>query len=210
MQEKFGDRLFRLRKESNLTMDELASAVKQIYPEAKITKSIISRYENNIHLPSSFTVVESIADTFGVTTDYLMCRTDDKYGEEIKYRQIPVLGTIACGVPIMAQEDILGYEYILPNDRCDFCLRAKGDSMINARIYDGDTVYLIQQPTVENGEIAAVLIDNEATLKRVYMIDGAIILRAENPNFKDIVISKKDKKEVCILGKAVFFKSEVK
>ena len=210
MSETFGDRLKKLRKEKNLTMDEFVQGINSKFPNMILNKSIVSRYENNIHKPKTFQMVEAIADFFEVSVNYMTGKTNDKYGEEIKYRQIPILGTIACGVPIMAQEDILGYEYILPNDRCDFCLRAKGDSMINARIYDGDTVYLIQQPTVENGEIAAVLIDNEATLKRVYMIDGAIILRAENPNFKDIVISKKDKKDVCILGKAVFFKSEVK
>ena len=106
MKEKFGDRLFRLRKDSDLTMEELASSVKISFPDAKITKSLISRYENNIHMPSSFTIVEYLADIFGVTTDYLMCRTDDKYGEEIKYRKVPILGSIACGVPALAQEDI--------------------------------------------------------------------------------------------------------
>ena len=83
--------------------------------------------------------------------------------------------------------------------------------MINARIFDGDTVFFKNQPDVENGEIAAVQINGEAvTLKRVYKIDGNIILRPENPNYKDIIFSKKDKKDFKILGKAIFFKSEVK
>jgi repressor LexA len=83
--------------------------------------------------------------------------------------------------------------------------------MINTRILDGDIVYIRKQPDVNNGEIAAVLIDNEeATLKRVYKLNGTIILRAENPNYKDIIITKKDSKDVRILGKAVFFKSEVR
>jgi repressor LexA len=209
MKEQFGDRLFRLRKENNLTMEELANAIKNKYTDAKITKSIISRYENNIHKPSNFAIVEYIAEFFGVTTDYLMCRTDNKYSKDIKYKQIPILGTIACGIPALAQEDIKGYEYVLPNSNVDFCLRAKGDSMINARIFEDDLVYIKQQSMVENGEIAAVLIDDEATLKRIYIIEGTIILRAENPTYKDIIITKKDKKEVCILGKAIYFKSEV-
>lgn len=211
MEERFGDRLYRLRKERNLTMDELAKSINALNPDAKLNKSIISRYENNIHLPARFTLVEDIANFFGVTTDYLMCRSDDKYGDDIKYKEIPILGTIAAGVPIMAQEDIQGYEYVKPNSNIDFCLKVKGDSMINARIFDGDIVFIHCQPDIENGEIAAVQIDEEvATLKRVYKIDNNVILRPENPNYKDIIFSKKDMKDVKILGKAIYFKSEVK
>ena len=124
---------------------------------------------------------------------------------------VPILSTIAYGVPISAQLDIQGYEYVIPSDVSNFCLKIKGDSMINARIFDGDTVFFKNQPDVENGEIAAVQINGEAvTLKRVYKIDGNIILRPENPNYKDIIFSKKDKKDFKILGKAIFFKSEVK
>lgn len=84
-------------------------------------------------------------------------------------------------------------------------------SLMPSVILDGDTVYIRQQPDVENGEIAAVLIDGEAaTLKRVYKLDGSIVLRAENHNYCDIIFSKKDMKEVTILGKAIFFKSEVR
>lgn len=211
MSETFGDRLKILRKEHGMTMDEFVEQINKKFPDVILNKSIVSRYENNIHKPKQFTIVENIAEFFGVNINYVMGKSDDKYGEEIKYRTVPILGKIACGVPITAQEDILGYEYILPNDKVDFCLKAKGDSMINARIYDGDIIFIKCQADVENGEIAAVQIDNEvATLKRVYKIDGSVILRPENPNYKDIVYSKKDMKEVKILGKAIYFKSEVK
>ena len=211
MIEQFGDRLYRLRKEKDLTMDELAKAINMQDENANLNKSIISRYENNIHKPSRFTIVEDLANFFGVTTDYLMCRTNDKYGEDIKYKEIPILGVIAAGVPILAQQDIIGYEYINPNEDIDFCLKVKGDSMIGARIYDGDIVYIRRQPEVENGEIAAVQIDGEeATLKRIYIVGGNIILHPENPIYKDKIFSRKDKKMVQILGKAICFKSEVK
>lgn len=211
MPETFGDRLKLLRKENDMTMDEFITSINSKYPDVLLNKSIVSRYENNIHTPKKFTIVESIADFFGVDINYMMGKADSRYGEDIQYKQVPILGSIACGIPILAQEDIQGYEYVLPDEKVDFCLKAKGDSMINARIFDGDIVFIRSQPDIENGEIAAIQIDGEtATLKRVYNIDGSLLLRPENPNYKDIVFSKKDKKDVRILGKAMFFKSEVK
>jgi repressor LexA len=206
----FGYKIKELRKEQNLTQEELLTVINDKYNRS-ISKSMISKWENNLEEPQKFTDVSAIADFFGVKADYLVGITDDKYGDEIKYKMIPILGVIACGVPISAQQDIQGYEYILPNEDLDFCLKAKGDSMINARIFDGDIIYIRKQPDVENGEIAAIQIDGEmATLKRLYKIEGNIILRPENPNYKDMIFSKKDKKEIKILGKAVCFKSEVK
>lgn len=83
--------------------------------------------------------------------------------------------------------------------------------MINARIHDGDIVYIRKQPDVENGEIAAVIIDGEeATLKRVYKLNGNVILHPENPTYKDMIFSKKDFKQVRIIGKVKYVKAEVK
>jgi len=206
----FGHKIKELRKESNLTQEELLKVINEKYNRS-ISKSMISKWENDREEPQKFTDVSAIADFFEVKADYLVGITDDKYGEEIKYKMVPILSTIAYGVPISAQLDIQGYEYVIPSDVSNFCLKIKGDSMINARIFDGDTVFFKNQPDVENGEIAAVQINGEAvTLKRVYKIDGNIILRPENPNYKDIIFSKKDKKDFKILGKAIFFKSEVK
>ncbi|HEY5576189.1 MAG TPA: S24 family peptidase [Clostridiaceae bacterium] len=206
---KFSDRLFTLRKEHNLTLQEVSDILEERYGYTT-NKGMISKYEKGIQ-EANVAFLNYTAEIFGVTLEYLMGRSDDKYGENVKYKEIPILGTIAAGTPILAQEDILGHEYINPYSNIDFCLKVKGDSMINARIFDGDIVFIHAQCEVETGEIAAVQInDEEATLKRVYIINGNIILHPENLMYEDIVINKKDRKEVTILGKAVMFKSEVR
>ena len=120
-------------------------------------------------------------------------------------KKIPILGEIACGEPILAEENWAG-EVNGPAS-ADFALKAKGDSMINARIYDGDIVFIKEQPTVENGEIAAVLIDGEATLKRIYKYDGRVELRPENPLSEVIQVEGDAIQDLRIMGKAVSFYS---
>lgn len=121
----------------------------------------------------------------------------------------PRLGAIACGDPILAVENLDGYDDVPDSIRCDFTLVCKGNSMINARILDGDIVYIRQQPDVENNEIAAVIIDEESvTLKRVYHNDGYLVLMAENPDYAPIVIN--DDHTARIIGKAVGFTSVLK
>lgn len=127
-----------------------------------------------------------------------------------KMKKIPLLGTIACGEPILAAENIEALINADENLNADFALRCKGDSMINARIFDGDIVYIREQPDVEDGEIAAVLIGEEATLKRVYKYPSKVILRPENPLYDDMIYSKEEMNEVRILGKAVAFLSAVR
>ncbi len=127
-----------------------------------------------------------------------------------KMKKIPLLGTIACGEPILATENIEALINADENLNADFALRCKGDSMINARIFDGDIVYIREQPDVEDGEIAAVLIDEEATLKRVYKYPTKVVLRPENPLYDDMIYSKEEMNEVRILGKAVAFLSAVR
>ena len=122
-------------------------------------------------------------------------------------RLIPVLGTIACGAPILAQEHIDGYtESPIP---ADFALICKGDSMVGARIFDGDIVYIRQQEQVETGEIAAVLIDGEATLKRVRLGPDSIALMPENPMYRPLILWGEEMNQVRILGKAVAFTAQV-
>lgn len=125
-------------------------------------------------------------------------------------RKIPLLGSIACGAPILAEEHIEGQVDIPTNIHADFALTCKGDSMINARIFDGDIVYIRHQDTVENGEIAAVLIDNEATLKRVRLFEDHIVLEPENPMYKPLSYWNEEMNSVRILGKAVAFTSVVR
>lgn len=125
--------------------------------------------------------------------------------------KLPLLGEIACGEPIFASDDRESYVLAGTDIRADFCLKASGDSMINARINDGDIVFIRKQEIVNNGEIAAVIIDDSATLKRFYYYrqQGMIILRSENPKFEDIILSGSDLENVRVLGKAVAFQSDV-
>lgn len=127
-----------------------------------------------------------------------------------KTKAVPLLGTIACGKPILAVENVSCYVRIDEEVKVDFALECKGDSMINARIFDGDVVYIREQPDVENGEIAAVLIGEEATLKKVYKYPSKIVLCPENPLYDDIVYSEEKMNEIRILGKAVAFLSMVR
>lgn len=91
----------------------------------------------------------------------------------------------------------------------DFCLRCKGDSMIGARINDGDLVYIKQQDDVDDGQIDAVLVDDEATLKRVYRQGRSVILKSENPAYTPMVIAEDDERRIRIIGRAVAFLSRV-
>ena len=125
-------------------------------------------------------------------------------------RRIPLIGTIACGTPITAEQNVEDLVDIPKHIHADFALRCKGDSMINARIFDGDIVYIRQQPTVENGEIAAVLIEDEATLKRFRRLEDRIILEPANPLFDSLVYRGSEMEQVHILGKAVAFTSSVR
>ena len=204
--DKFSDRLSNLMDEFNLTTYSLAEAT-------HLTPPTISRYMNKRLEPRRATI-EVLARHFKVNPAWLMgAEGVERYleGNKIGCKKIPIVGTIAAGQPILAQEYIEGFEYVPEHINVDFCLRVKGDSMINARILDGDLVYIRQQPDIENGEIAAVLIDRQdATLKRVYKLDGSVILRAENPSYQDLIFTKKEAKTIHILGKAIFFKSEVR
>lgn len=127
----------------------------------------------------------------------------------IQTKKVPLLGTIAAGVPIYADENFDGYRECTEDIDADFCLKIQGDSMIGARINDGDIVFIKKQPDVDNGEIAAVLIEDEATLKRVYKEKDSLILQAENPKYAPIVYTAESYVECRILGKAVAFQSDI-
>ena len=115
---------------------------------------------------------------------------------------VPLVGRIACGTPITAEQNVERIVCVPSKWRSTFTLTCKGDSM-EPRIHDGDLVAIRKQPEVENGEIAAVRIGEEATLKHVYLHENFIELRPENPAFNNIILSREDMNDVVIEGKAV-------
>lgn len=159
------------------------------------------------------TTLKKIADFFNVSVDYFKEENNNEIINifPLEKKKIPLLGDIACGEPIYASEDRESYIMAGTDINADFCLRAKGDSMIGARILDGDIVFIRKAPTVNNGEIAAVIIGDEATLKRIYYYPqkGKLILQAENPKYEPLVYIGEELNEIRILGKAVAFQSDV-
>lgn len=215
---KFSERFKLLRKERGLSQAALAT-------ELGFTKSSVNMYERGDREPG-LESLETIADFFNVDMDYLLGKSDvqnrflytpasdaesvalpDNIIPRPATYTVPLLGTIACGEPILAAENIEDNVEVPEHIHADFALRCKGDSMINARIHDGDIVYIRQQPAVDNGEIAAVLIGDEATLKRVYVYEDHVVLQPENPAYAPLVYFKDAMQAVRILGKAVGFTS---
>ncbi len=203
----FSEQLKKLRKERGLTQEQLASLL-------KISKSAISMYENGNREPN-FETEELIADFFNVNISFLRGKSQtsipDGFMPMPSMVKRPRLGVISCGDPINSEENFDGYDDVPEHIVCDFTLKCEGDSMIGARINEGDLVYIRQQSTIENGQIAAVLIDGtEKLLKRVYINDDSIILQAENPAYPPRVFSKEDMNRVSIIGRAVGFTSVIK
>lgn len=201
------NRMKQLREKMGISMMEAAKRLSMPY-------TTYVNYEKGAREPDSETLIQ-IANFYGTTIDYLLFRYDpgsipDNIISMPKMRKIPLIGTIACGEPILAAENIDGEVDIPDEVSADFALRCKGDSMINARIFDGDIVYIRQQDIVDNGEIAAVLIDDEATLKRVKLYSDHISLEPENPQYRPIVLWGEEMNTVRILGKAVAFTSAVR
>lgn len=200
----FSEQLKKLRKERGYTQEQLATLL-------KISKSAISMYENGNREPN-FETEELIADFFNVDISTLRGKSQTFIPEGFmpvpKMKKVPRLGVISCGDPINSEENFDGYDDVPLHIVCDFTLICEGDSMTGARINDGDLVYIRQQPTIENGQIAAVLIDGtEKLLKRVYISDDSIILQAENPAYPPRSFNKEDMNRVSIIGKAVGFTS---
>ena len=120
-----------------------------------------------------------------------------------KMVKVPLVGSIACGTPILAEQNIDGHVDAPEDIRCDFSLTCHGDSMVDAGIHDKDVVYIRIQPEVENGEIAAVRIGEEATLKRVYYDGTTLTLMPYNNAYAPMVYTGPQLEDVHIEGKAV-------
>ena len=203
-------RIRELRAKHGLTLEQIAQQV-------GVGRSTVRKWETGIIENMRRDKIAKLAAALHTTPGYLMGWTDEPESSVpanvIPFpamERTPLLGAIACGSPIMAQEHIEDYVDKPAHIRADFALTCKGDSMINARIFDGDIVYIRQQDTVESGEIAAVLIDTEATLKRVRLFDDHISLEPENPQYRPLVLWGDEMNTVRILGKAVAFTSIVR
>lgn len=195
------------REELGMSQGELA---KRLGYKSRSTIAKIESGENDI--PQS--KIEAFAEALSVTAAYLMGWEENSLPANLiqmpSMRRVPLLGTIACGNPITAIENPEDYILMPDTIHADFALRCQGDSMVNARILDGDVVYIRRQDEVENGDIAAVIIGEEATLKRVYVDkeNDRLTLMAENPAFPPLVYQGADLEQVRVIGKAVAFLSK--
>lgn len=208
---RVGNNIKKYRKETGITLKELGEKI-------GVQKSAIAKYENGRVKNLKRGVIAKLADALQCSPTYLMGLEEENNDMKlsniipITTHKLPMLGEIFCGEPRFTNENRESYVDAGTNIKADFCLKAKGDSMINARIHNGDIVFIRRQDIVENGEIAAVAIDNEATLKRFYRDEeiGTITLVAENPSYAPMVFTAENQKKVYILGKAIAFQSDVR
>ncbi len=174
----------------------------KVSKDTGVSQATLTSWKNGSYVPK-YDKLKKLADYLGVSVS-------DFFEADINQTQmLPIIGQIACGAPILAEENIEGYAPRCYGARADFCLFARGDSMIGARIYDGDLVFIRKQSMVENGEIGAVLIDDMATLKRIYYYpeQNKLILTPENPKYAPLVYVGAELDTITILGKAVAFVS---
>lgn len=192
-----GAQIRKYRKMRGMTQKELGLKV-------GVKHNTISAYENGTNEPEQNTLF-AIADVLGVSINDLFPSPTNMETAAPDLARIPVLGSIACGEPIFAEENISEYIYMpvdrLPSGRL-FYLRAKGSSM-EPTIPDGSLVLIREQPEVESGAIAAVIVndDTEATLKRVKYQGNMMILMPDNPKYEPIVVTPDN--HVRIIGRAV-------
>lgn len=198
---EMGERIRRLREDKGMSQEELGKLV-------GVQRAAVQKWESGHTKNLRQNTIKTLSDFFGVSPSYLMGMSDIKNSVQYKMKTVPLLGTVAGGEPILAHQE-KGVYIIAGSSKADFCLRVKGDSMSGARINDGDLVFVREQCEVENGEIAVVLVDGEATLKRFYKQDGMVILKPENNDYQPIIYTEQDFKDVRILGKAVMFQGSL-
>lgn len=204
----FNENLRAARQNKKLSQKEIA---KMLF----ISQQAYAKYETGTASPNP-EVLAKISEILDVSVDELTGRTSSSEKTianifPIAKKKIPLLGEIACGKPIYANEDRESYVVSGTDIDADFCLKAHGDSMTGARILDGDIVFIKKTDVVNNGEIAAVIIEDEATLKRVYYYPdaGKLVLNAENPKYEPLVYVGDELNQIHILGKAIAFQSDV-
>lgn len=205
----FGERIRARRESLGFTLAQLAERV-------GVSEATMQRYESGVIKNPAQPKIAALARALNVDVNYLMAWDQEDLPGSFPYntlpirrKRVPLLGTIAAGVPVFADEDHETYVAVDHDLHCDFALKVAGDSMINARILDGDIVFLRDQPDVDDGEIAAVIIDDSATLKRVYHTLGGVTLVAENPKYAPMTFTQHNSDSVRILGKVIAFQSYV-
>ena len=197
--------------------------VTQLADKLGISKQSVSAYLNGTRRPKQLTV-SAIAQILRVDPAWLMGYDVEKYPPELsnqtaldalvsqhpeifrpKMRKVPLLGKVACGQPIYSPNFDDGFALINDDIPADFALVAKGDSMTGVGIHDGDVVFFREQDMVDNGQIAAVFVDDEVTLKRVvyYREKNKLILYSENPAFEPLVYLGEELDHIHIIGRAI-------
>lgn len=188
-----GKRLKALRKKHGYSQEDLAHHL------GYKSFTTIQKWESNDALPP-IKVLEQLAVLYD-------CSVNDFFNDPIKKRKIPIVGTVVGGSPLEAIQEYMGeHEVMMADDGQEyFYLKVIGDSMINARIHPGDELFVRRQAMVDNGDIAIVLVDQEATVKRVFIKNDKLILKPENDNYTpmEYELSQIDTKEIMILGKVL-------
>ncbi|MCR4963300.1 MAG: XRE family transcriptional regulator [Firmicutes bacterium] len=200
------------RKELDLTLEEASQKL-------GIKRSTLQRYESGAITNIPADNIVKLAEIYHTTPAQLMGWADSFNNETANGKEgdmpslhrfaLPILGEPASDGSRMCEPLFEGYVEMGSAIRADFCLRAKGDGMINARIQNGDIVFIRRQDDVEDGEVAAVLIEDKPTLKRVYKHGDWIQLQADNPNVRPILYRAGETPNIRIIGKAIAFQSNV-
>ena len=201
-----GERMKQRRKEIGFSAEKVAERL-------GVSPATIYRYEKGDIEKVPVDSLAELAKILQTTPAYLMGWEEQPEPKKPtippgfepmpKMKKIPLIGSIACGTPILAEQNIEKLVDVPEHIRCDFSLTCHGDSMVDAGIHDRDVVYIRIQPEVENGEIAAVRIGEEATLKRVYYTPGTLTLMPANPTYAPMVYTGPQLNDVHIEGKAV-------
>lgn len=186
-----GEKIKKRRLELNMTLEEVGKIV-------GVTKSTVMKWESGFIENMKRDKIALLAQALKVSPLWIMGWDDEN--EKTEVNSIPLLGTIAAGKPIFAEENIEGYFRIDSSIKADFALKIKGDSMLGAGIFPGDIVFIRQQNTLENGEIGAILVEDEATLKKFYKEKNTIVLQSENDFYKPMIFTNGN---IKILGKLV-------
>lgn len=210
---KVSDKIIKLRAEKELTQQDIAKI-------AGVSDRAVSSWENGTRSPK-LGPIKKICEHFGIDLTSFIDDSCDDYDVvphsvalppnmyPARWREpVPLVGDIACGTPILAEQNITDYVQTPEHIHADFALRCQGESMKDAGVHTGDIVFIRQQPEVINGQIAAVLVDGAesgATLKRVYLHGDVLTLQAANPKVDPQIFIGADIERVHIIGLAVGF-----